>query len=250
MSRGFYTLTSSMLTQQRKLEITSNNIANINTAGYKKEQAVTSTFGELYLNRLRQDGIYQSATPLNETSLIRIVEDNNTIHSQGELDFTEGTFDFAIIGEGFFQVQNNGETFYTRDGSFNLDEEGFLVSGNKGRVQGGFGDVYIGTDKFEFNNNGDIYVDGELIDTLAVYTFEDYNVLDKIAEGMFSAEGEPTLIDFPDIEKGVLERSNVNMTQEMSDIIDTQRTLQTSAQALKMYDTIMDNAVNQIGRVG
>lgn len=103
MSRGLYTLTSGMLTQQKKIEISSNNIANINTTGYKKEQAVTTNFGSLLINKLQQNGIYESSSPLGQVSLIRIIEDNNTIHSQGTLDETNGAFDFAIIGAGFLQ---------------------------------------------------------------------------------------------------------------------------------------------------
>ena len=60
MSRGLYTLTSGMLTQQKKIEISSNNIANINTAGYKKEQAVTTNFGSLLINKLQQNGVYET----------------------------------------------------------------------------------------------------------------------------------------------------------------------------------------------
>lgn len=249
MSRGLYTLTSGMLTQQRKVEINSNNIANINTAGYKKEQAITSNFGTLLINKLNQDGIYETADPLAEVSLIRITEDNNTIHSQGTLDETGGAFDFAIIGAGFFSVNNNGNNLYTRNGSFNLDDDGYLVFSDKGRVQGEFGDIYIGTDKYDFTEDGSIYVDGELIDRISVYDFEDYNVLDKASEGMFTANGAPLLLDRPVLKKGMIERSNVNLTDEMTEVISSQRALQSNSQALKMYDTVMEMAANQIGRI-
>ena len=75
---------------------------------------------------------------------------NNTIHSQGAFDETGKDTDFAIVGPGFFAVDNNGIILYTRNGSFNIDEEGYLFLKGAGRVQGEFGDIYIGTDKFEF----------------------------------------------------------------------------------------------------
>ena len=249
MSRGLYTLTSGMLTQQKKIEISSNNISNVNTAGYKKEQAVTTNFGSLLINKLQQNGVYEEATPLSEVSLIRIAEDNNTIHSQGTLDETNGAFDFALVGAGFFAVNNNGTNLYTRNGSFNLDEEGYLTFSNKGRVQGEYGDIYIGTDKYDFKEDGSIYVDGELIDRISVYDFEDYNTLDKVSEGMYGATVEPNLVETPVLKKGTIERSNVNLTQEMVDVLSSQRALQSGSQAIKMYDIIMESAANQIGRI-
>ena len=85
MSRGFYNLASGMLTQQTKIDISSNNISNMNTAGYKKEQAVTSNFGSLLINKYKQNGINEEATPINNVSIIRTIEENNTIHSKGYL---------------------------------------------------------------------------------------------------------------------------------------------------------------------
>ncbi len=249
MSRGLYTLTSGMLTQQKKIEISSNNIANINTTGYKKEQAVTTNFGSLLINKLRQNGIYESSAPLGQVSLIRITEDNNTIHSQGTLDETNGAFDFAIIGAGFFAVNNNGTNLYTRNGSFNLDEDGYLIFSDKGRVQGEFGDIFIGTDKYDFSEDGSIYIDGELIDRISIYDFEDYNTLDKASEGMYGANAEPYIVEMLQLKKGILERSNVNLTQEMADVLSSQRALQSNSQALKMYDLVMESAANQIGRI-
>lgn len=249
MSRGLYTLTSGMLAQQRKIEISSNNIANINTVGYKREQAVTNNFGSLLIHKLRQNGIYETATPLGEVSLIRITEDNNTIHSQGMLDETGGAFDFALIGEGFFGINNEGNILYGRNGSFNLDDDGYLIFSDKGRVQGEYGDIFIGTDKYECAEDGSIYVDGELIDKIAVYNFDNYANLDKFSEGLYTSTDEAILMEEAVIKKGWIERSNVDLTQEMSDVIASQRALQSNSQALKMYDLIMEIEANQIGRI-
>lgn len=249
MSRGLFTLTSGMLTQQRKIEISSNNMANINTAGYKREQAVTNNFGTLLIHKLRQNGIYETAEPLSEVSLIRIMEDNNTYHSQGNLDETGGAFDFALVGEGFFGINNNGTILYGRNGSFNLDDEGYLIFADKGRVQGEYGDIFIGTDKYEAAEDGSIYVDGEQIDKIAVYNFDNYANLDKFSEGLYTSTDEANLMEDAVIKKGWIERSNVDLAQEMSDIIASQRALQSNSQALKMYDMIMEIESNQIGRI-
>lgn len=250
MSRGFYTLASGMLTQQRKIDISSNNIANLNTAGYKKEQAVTTNFGSLLINKYKQNGIKEEATPISDISLIRTIEENNTIHSQGSLEETGSMTDFAIMGAGFFAIDSNGQVLYTRNGSFNIDVEGYLVLEGAGRVQGEFGDIYIGTDKFDYREDGSIIVEDEVVDNIAVYDFADYNSLNKFREGMFISDTEPDLVDYPLIVNKTIERSNVNVTEELTGILSSQRALQTAAQALKIYDMINDKAVNEIGKIG
>lgn len=250
MSRGFYTLASGMLTQQRKIDISSNNIANSNTAGYKKEQAVTNNFGSLLINKYKQNGIHEEATPINDISFIRTMEENNTIHSQGPFEETGRMTDFAISGSGFFAIDNNGQVLYTRNGSFNIDEEGYLILEGAGRVQGEFGDINIVTDKFNFTSDGSITVEGETLDKIAIYDFADYNSLNKFREGLFISETEPDLIDNPLIFNNNIERSTVNFTEELTGILSSQRALQTAAQALKIYDMINDKAVNEIGKIG
>lgn len=249
MSRGLYALTSGMLTQQRKIDISSNNISNLNTAGYKKEQAVTTTFGNLLINKYKQDGIYEESTPLNSVSMIRIMEENNTIHSQGNLEETGSATDFAIMGAGFFSINDNGNTFYTRNGSFNIDEEGYLALKNAGRVQGEYGDIYVGTDKFDFVDDGSIIVDDEVVDKIALYDFVDYNSLNKAGEGMLASAEEPNLVESPKITNKTIERSNVDVTKEMTGLMSSQRALQTASQALKMYDLIQEKAVSEIGKL-
>ncbi|MGD9568612.1 MAG: flagellar hook-basal body protein [Sedimentibacter sp.] len=250
MSRGFYTLASGMLTQQRKIDISGNNMANVNTAGYKRETAVSSNFGSLFLNKYKQNGIHKESEPLENVSVIRTIVENNTIHSQGTLEETGNNTDFAIMGAGFFAIDNNGQILYTRNGSFNIDEEGYLILEGTGRVQGEFGDIFIGSDKFGFAEDGSIIVDEEAVDNIAVYDFLDYNNLNKYGEGMFISEVEPDLVDYPTIKNQTIERSNVNVTEELTGILSSQRALQTAAQALKIYDMINDKAVNEIGKIG
>jgi flagellar basal-body rod protein FlgG len=248
MSRGFYALTSGMLTQQRKIDISSNNISNLNTAGYKKEQSVTTNFGSLLINKYKQNGINEESVPLDNVSVIRTMAENNTIHSQGTLEQTDRNTDFAIMGAGFFSVDNGGEILYTRNGSFNIDNEGYLVLQGSGRVQGEYGEIYVGSDEFQFNN-GKIIVDGEEVDSLAVYDFLDYNNLNKTGEGLYTSAEDPELVENPEVLNGTIERSNVDVTKEMTDIMASQRSLQTAAQAFKIYDMIQDKAVNEIGKI-
>lgn len=250
MSRGFYNLASGMLTQQRKINVSSNNIGNINTPGYKKEQSVTSNFGSLLINKYKQNGIHDEAEPLNNVSIVRAIIENNTFHSQGDLEETGLSTDFAIVGTGFFGVNVDNQLVYTRNGSFSIDREGYLTLEGAGRVQGEAGDIYIGTHNFNFIENGSIIVDDEIIDRINVYDFVDYGNLNKYGEGMFLAGEEPYLLEDASILHKTIEKSNVNLTQELSDIMASQRALQTASQVLKMYDMINEQAVNEIGKIG
>jgi len=249
MSRGFYALTSGMLTQQRKIDISGNNLANINTAGYKKEQAVTSNFGNLLINKYKQNGIIEETTPIGSVSTIRAIIGNNTVHSMGALEETGNATDFAIMGAGFFAVDSGGQILYTRNGSFNIDDEGYLALSGIGRIQGEFGDIYIGGDKFDFLPDGSIMIEGEEEDKIAVYNFLDYNSLRKFGEGMFLADRSPELVEYPVISNKTIERSNVDITEELTSMLASQRALQTASQAFKIYDMINDKAVNEIGKI-
>jgi len=249
MSRGFYALTSGMLTQQRKIDVSSNNIANLNTAGYKKQQAVTTNFGNLLISKCEQNGVYKTSTPIGSVSMIKTMAENNTIHSQGTLEETDSITDFAIVGPGFFQVNKGGDTVYSRNGSFNIDEEGYLILHGTGRVQGQYGDIYVGTDKFDFLSDGSIIVDDETVDQIAVYDFLDYNRLSKAGEGMFSSAEAPFLTEGAEIHNKTIERSNVDETEEITNMLSSQRALQTASQALKIYDMVQEQAVNEIGKL-
>jgi len=246
MSRGFYALTSGMLTQQRKIDIHSNNLANVNTNGYKKEQATLTTFGDLMLQKVKGNEVYEE---IGKASLITTIGETNNFHSQGSLVETGQVTDFAILEEGFFKVTDEGgQEFFTRNGSFNIDAEGYLVLEGTGRVQGENGDIELGTDKFSVTDDGNIIVGEEEVDKIEVYGFADYDGLTKVGEGLFTGNNSE-LVEVPEIAHMTLEKSNVDITKELTNMMESQRALQTASQALKMYDSINDKTVNEIGKV-
>jgi len=246
---GIHTLTSGMITQQRKIDISSNNISNINTAGYKKEQAVTTNFGNLLINKMEQKGIHQTATPIGNVSIIKTIGENNTIHSQGIIEETGVLTDFAIMGSGFFKVNQNTNAVYTRNGSFNIDKDGFLFLQGVGRVQGQNGDINIRTDKFDFSSDGTISADGNIVDKIQIYDFADYKNLKKTDEGKFSSDSMPYISENAEIKNKTIERSNVDVTKEMTDMMSSQRALQTASQALKIMDMVQEKAVSEISKI-
>jgi fagellar hook-basal body proteins len=244
MVRGFYTLGSGMIAQSRKLTGISNNLANVETTGYKKQEVTTTTFGDMVISR-----VDSQTTPIGSLSLATLADRTNVIHSQGELKSTGRAMDFAIRGEGFFAVQGQNGTLYTRDGSFNVDQDGYLVLNNEGRVMGENGPIQVGTDQFTADGQGNISVNGTVVGRIAVYNFADYNNLRLADNEMYTSTGGATLMQNPDVAWKMLEGSNVDTAQEMTNAIAAQRELQNCSQAIKMYDQVIGRAVTDIGKV-
>ncbi|NLJ31988.1 MAG: flagellar hook-basal body protein [Clostridiales bacterium] len=245
MQRGFYTLGSGMLTQNRMLTAISNNIANVDTPGYKKKTVTSTTFGDMVISRVNSS----ESTPIGDLSLIVTADKTNTIHSEGTLETTDRSLDFAIQGEGFFAVQGKNGVIYTRNGSFNVDDEGYLVLKNQGRVLGTDGPIRVGTDQFTADSAGNLFVDGQPAGTLAVYNFADYNNLKTTGEGMFTASAGAELMQNPDVLWKTVEGSNVDAADEMTKAISVQRSLQSCSQAIKMYDQVLAKATTEIGKI-
>ncbi len=257
MYQGFYNLTSGMLTQQRNLNTVSNNMVNVQTPGYKSDKMVSSTFAEemLYRTGRTDKSEYE---PLGITSKIRTAQRTYVNYEQGAFQPTDGIYDFALGGNGFFCIDTANGVQYTRNGSFRVDEEGYLMLNNLGRVQGRGGQpIQINNENFVVTN-GTIYgydedgVSREL-GSLRVVDFEgEYqDVLHKEDYGLYSTDVAPR--EVPQGETAVmwktLERSNADLVEEMTSMITSQRALQSAAQMLKMYDQIMNKSANEIGRL-
>lgn len=244
MVRGFYDLGSGMLTQSRKLSAISNNIANVNTNGFKSSAVTEGAFGNLML--CRSDG---QKTAIGNTALMNTADESVTDFTQGTLKGTDRSLDFAIEGNGFFAVQGAGGTVYTRNGSFQVDGDGYLVLSGAGRVLGQDGaPIRLGTDDVASDNQGNLYAGGRFAGQLAVYDFADYGSLATAGNGLYTGAGAAA-VSAPQISWKSVELSNTDMTQEMTGAIASQRSLQTCSEALKMYDTVLDQAVSDISRL-
>lgn len=244
MVRGFYTLASGMLTQNRVLDTISNNISNAGTAGFKKSDMTTKAFGDLLIER--ENG--GSRTPIGHTSLMNTVDKTYTDYTQGGINETGRGLDFAINGAGFFGIQTANGTVYTRDGSFNVDSDGYLVLKGKGRVLGQNGPIRPNTDNITSDDSGNILADGKKVGQIAVYGFDNLIALKTSGEGVYTGNNAILLKNARILWKST-ENSNVDMAKEITNAISSQRELQNCSQALKMYDNILEAATTQIGKV-
>ena len=249
MFKGFYNLTSAMLTHQQNLNVIGNNMTNVSTAGYKQTRYTATTFDDVLYHRMgNKDG---KGTPIGRQSYIRAASDITVDYQEGVLEPTSRPLDMAIQGDGFFAVRGaNGQIGYTRMGNFVLDEQGFLSLQGHGRVLGPSGnDIYLGTDKIRTEENGVIhYQDGGLLGQVGIYTFADLDALELNDRGLFVGNGAQAA-QSPQVLSGYLERSNTDLVKQMTDMISVQRSFQSAAQISRMYDQVMTKATNEIGRM-
>nr|WP_326126233.1 flagellar hook-basal body protein [uncultured Oscillibacter sp.] len=249
MYKGFYNLTSAMLTHQQNLNVVGNNMVNISTAGYKQQRYTASTFDDVMYSRV--GNIYNIGEEIGRQSYIRAPSQIYTDYTQGVPEPTGLSLDFAINGDGFFAVQDpDGEIAYTRMGNFSLNDEGYLCLPGYGQVLDPDGQpIYLGTDKVSATEEGLIYYDdGGLIGRLGVYVFEDNGQLVHNDMGLFTGEGAQAAETF-EVWNGYLERSNTDMVKQMTEMITYQRALQSAAQISKIYNELMTRSANDVGRL-
>ncbi|QTN00835.1 flagellar hook-basal body complex protein [Sediminibacillus dalangtanensis] len=273
MLRGYYTAASGMLAQQRRQEALSNNIANAQTPGYKQDQATLKAFPELLLQRMEEQNVPTSRnlsrampTTIGSINSGVYVQENIPDFSQGDLQETGISTDMALVngnlpdenGSLFFTLQNGeGEERLSRNGNFTVDGDGFLVSNQGFYVLDQAGNP-IQTNNMEFNvtEEGTVQIDGQNI-PLGIAYAADANSLIKEGENVFQmAEGVDPAVDGRaaagvtfSVQQGALEGSNVDSLRSMTDMMEAYRSFETNQKVLKAYDSSMEKAVNEIGRV-
>ncbi len=240
MLRGFYNAAQGMLVKQRQLDAIGNNIVNMNTAGYKKDEIVMNTFmDELILVNERQETsghFLQTYVDISKTNL-----------EQSNFTFTDSVFDVAVFGNMYFNVAaQDGEVYQTRNGQWELDGEGYLVLGKTGRVQGENGDIYLGTDNFVIKNDGTILVDNEVVDRLLLTYIPPEADVEKIGNNLMRYEGNEALPEGEifDIIQGAWEHSNVDGNKEVTQMMEAQRLYQANSAILKALDNINSKSVD------
>ena len=251
MFKGFYQLTSAMLSQGRRLDVVSHNMTNISTAGYKLDRYTDSTFQDVLISRVGNKNKAVS-TEMGEETYILAPSELVTDFTQGSMEETTLPLDFAIIGDGFFAIDRDGDVAYTRNGSFNLDDEGYLCLWGQGRVLNSEGQpIQLPTDHIYVNKLGEIYTEADrnYLGTLGIYATENTEDLERNEYGLFTG-GNFQLSENYEIRHRMVERSNVNMVEEMVLMMSSQRALQSAVQMSKIYDAVMSKATTELGRMG
>ncbi|WP_240841660.1 flagellar hook-basal body protein [Acidaminobacter sp. JC074] len=180
------------------------------------------------------------------------IERTETLFEQGQLERTDYEFDLAIDGKGFFEVETTFGTAYTRDGRFKIDQFNELVTTEGFTVTGLNGPIIIDGDNFQVNQFGEVIVDGETVDKLQLHNITNTFDLEKVGSGYFVyEEGFDLAEDEFDaaVRQGYIEKSNANNLEEMITLMELYRTYESNQRMVTAYDSTLDKAVNQIGRL-
>lgn len=256
MIRGLYTSGYSMLTLNRKMDTVSNNMANVNTNGFKRDTVVFEEFSEVLAKRFF-DGSDSSSRPVNigTMALYNDIAEVHTDFSQGVLESTDLNTDVAISSDdsAFFCVAAaQGDEFreyYTRDGAFKLDSQGRLVTRDGDFVMGENGVITLSGSDFVVSSTGEVIQNEETVDTLRIRKFDNPETLRKFRFNLLTAtEGSQNGVFEGTIEQGFIERSNVDSVKEMVDMIAVLRAYESNQKVIQYQDSTLDKAVNEIGR--
>lgn len=226
-------------------EATADNLANINTPGFKGNKVF------YHLLKEKVDG----------EEVVKTVPKQQVDLTQGILEPTGNVFDLAIDGEGFFVVNENGENYLTRDGRFHLDSDGYLVNGNGARVMGETGEVQL-PEYLMATNNSDytpeimIAKDGTIrIDELAaakirIMKVDDAAHLERKGNSYFTVQNASVLSEENTgvIMQGYFEKGNVEPLNEMVDMMKNMQMFETQQKAMRTSDEILSRVTGQLGK--
>lgn len=272
MFRGFYTAASGMISQQRRQDLLTNNLANANTPGFKADRSSLRAFPDLLLSRIGETSVGGRAIPTNSRigALATGVYMQEAMPNfrQGDLRETGNILDIALLqgavpvneetgtaGALFFTVENpEGELRLTRNGNFSVDPNGNLVTST--------GDYVLDADRNRIAVEGSNFTvgpDGVIAETgaqIGIAVVENPNELEKEGNGLFSLENEADLAQANgnadvsyQLKQGFVERSNVNVEQTMVEMMSAYRTFEANQKVVQAYDRSMEKAVNEVGRL-
>ncbi len=264
MIRGWYIGSSGMNAQQNRLDAISNNLANVDTTGYKRDTAVSKNFPELLIRRMGADGVYK--TPIGSADAAPIigklglgVETNElyTDFSQGSYKETSSRTDLALSSEGFFAVQTPQGERYTRNGNFMVGKEGLLVTKEGYPVLGENGPIQVGQTEYIVNEDGMVYFQETMqeVDRIKIVHFDNERYLKKLGSSLYGetdvsgpayileGEGRPLTM------QGYVETSNVNVVNEMIQMIEVNRAYEANQKTITTQEDYMTTLWTTVARV-
>ncbi len=215
-------------------DIVANNLANINTTGFKRDATFTDWFIE---------------------SLSDVGSQRYTVFTQGEMHQTDNPLDIGLASRGFFVVETPAGPAFTRNGHFTVNDEGFIQTAQGYLLQGERGSLSImsangAAGDIQITSNGEVYLDRVLVDRLLIANIVNHNALEKIGSNLYRVSDDSLVTQLePDrfqVRQGMLEGSNVRPVSEMVSLIELQRNFESSQRVARAMDQILGKAT-QLG---
>ncbi|MBP2627199.1 MAG: flagellar basal-body rod protein FlgF [Firmicutes bacterium] len=247
MIRGIYTGASGMLAESMRTDVISNNLANANTTGFKKDVAVSKDFASMLITRIN-DGA--DAPVIGSMGVGAMIDEISTNQSAGGIRITGNNFDLALEGKGFFAVETPRGVRYTRNGTFSKNTKGELITQDGYRVLGQNGPIRINGNKMVVSDDGSVIVDDQPAGKLQVLEFANEKQLQKEGSSLYIADpNQERTASTSSVRQGFSELSNVNVVGEMVNLISSYRTYEINGKVVQSHDQLMDKAVNEVGKV-
>lgn len=258
MVKGLYAAYTGMLNEQNRMDVITNNLANSDTNGYKKEGATSQAFDTVLAYKIKD----ASESPNNARNVGKMnlgvkIGENYTDYSQGAYKVTDKSLDFAISGKGFFSVEFTNKagktsTKYTRDGAFSLLTNGTLVTKDGDYVLDSTGKrIRLDpTKEIACDTRGNLAQNGVVVAQIGITDFEDYNYLEHYGENYYQpVDGAKKIDGEYSINQGYIETSNVQVVQEMVEMISISRQYESNQKIITTIDGTLEIAANQLGKV-
>lgn len=245
MIRSLYISASGMLAQRSTMDVITNNLANLDTIGYKRDSMATRSFKDVLISRINDpSGTDGQIGPMN----LGVHADTiNTDFTEGPLENTGRPADMALEGDGFFTVETPQGMRYTRSGNFQVDQNGYLCTSEGYYVRGTNGRIHVGSQNFSVGLDGTITSPGGTY-KLQIVQFANNAALRKVGNNLFSGPAAATLSNTP-VLQGYLEHSNVDLSTEMVNMINVSRNYEANQRMVTMLNDTLQKACNEVGRV-
>lgn len=263
MQEGIFIAASAAIKQVRKMNVLSNNLANLNNVGFKKDQLVFESMIPPFGNDLTFETSRNALLPAaksNSNVAYVAVTGFSTDHTQGVLEKTDNILDLALDGKGYFAVQTPAGIRYTRKGNFQLDAQSRLVAQNGFPVlgdQGGPLVIQAQDGAINIDISGNISIGAALSNVPAgkikIVRFSEGAAMEKEGDGLYrliDSTQEEQVAEGTMVRQGFLEQSNVNSVEEMTNMITTVRAFEGYQKMIQALDQIDERAVNVLGRLG
>jgi flagellar basal-body rod protein FlgF len=243
MDNTLYVSLSRQMTLRREMDIIANNIANVDTTGFKVENLMVRT---------------EPAAPARMAdgpNPVKFVLDDGIVRdfTQGSMRATGATFDLAIEGKGFFKIETEAGERFTRDGRFTLSPEGRITTQEGDAVQGESGEIVVDPAKGQvaIAKDGTVSQAGEKVGKVAVFLFDDRSVLDKDRGNLLknTSNVQPTQDTAGRVHQGMLEGSNVNPILQITRMIEVSRAYESVVKTMENTADLSRRAVERLGRV-
>lgn len=252
MIKGLYTAAAGMLAQTVATDTLADNLANISTTGFKRRDVTFQSFPQTLIRAMGDDGQSREIGSMLTGNCLH----GTVVHfAQGILRETGNPLDIGIKGDGFFALRDTetNKTFYTRNGDFSLDAEGYVVNSEGMRLQGAEGDILMppNTSQIDISEKGQIMANNEPLTVLDIAHFADNHELSRSGYTLFEASPQAQRIipkAEPTIVQKALEQSNTNPVSELVHNITGMRLYEALQKSIHQQNETLQKVVNEVGR--